>query len=60
MTEPLLKAVWRELEARGWTIKDGGYTDPEGNLYLTLEDAVRGQSLREIALDITEEEFGAG
>lgn len=47
--EPLLNVIFRELRARGWTIKDGGYVDPEGNLYPTLEDAVRGQSVREIA-----------
>lgn len=48
--KPLLAVIFDALKERGWTIKDGGYIDPEGNVYLDLENAVRGQSIREIAL----------
>jgi hypothetical protein len=47
---PLLKVIFNEMRARGWTLHpEGGYVDPEGNLFFGLEDAISAQCFREIA-----------
>jgi hypothetical protein len=46
---PVLSTIFGALKAKGWTVAPGKYTDPEGNHWGSLEDAVMAQSMREIA-----------
>lgn len=46
---PLLQVIFDALEARGWTSRPGGgYIDPKGEHWNTLEGAIRAQTMYEI------------
>jgi len=46
---PILSTIFGALKVKGWSIGPGRYTDPEGNHWGSIEEAVTAQTMREIA-----------